>query len=52
MIPTRLVQTQQKQNESLTKYTTTQTEHKKAMPGLVAFYNLQHGNRMGLFSKK
>jgi len=34
------------------KYTTTQNKHKKLKPGLVAFYDIQPGNRMGPFSRK
>jgi len=44
--------TQQKQSYTVTKYTTTQNEHKKLKPDLVAFYDLRHINLMGLFSKK
>jgi len=32
--------------------TTTQNKHKKLKPGLVAFYDIQPGNRVGLFSKE
>ena len=31
------------------KCTTSQNKHKKLKPGLVASYNIKHGNREGLF---
>jgi len=34
------------------KCTTTQNEHKKLKPGLVAFYDIRPGNGAGLFSKE
>jgi len=34
------------------KCTTTQNEHKKLKPGLVAFYDIGPGNGAGLFSKE
>jgi len=47
--------TQQKHaftNQKQKKCTTTQNKHNKLKPGLVAFYNIQSGNRAGLFSKE
>jgi len=34
------------------KCTTTQNKPPKLKPGLVAFYDIQPGNRVGLFSKE
>jgi len=34
------------------KCTTTQNEHKKLKPSLVAFYDIRPGNGAGLFSKE
>jgi len=34
------------------KCTTTKNKHKRLKPGLVAFYDIQPGNTVGLFSKE
>jgi len=48
----KLNQIQQKENASVTKYITTQNEHKQIKPSLVGSYNLWPRNGMGLFWKK